>query len=65
MFCYRGRKGGGGGGGGFTVLNSLTDIRQNPRFRRFMPLLEVGSDLSEKALKPNTKSETNKKQLPY
>ena len=29
----------------FTVLNSLADTRENPRFRRFMPLRAVGSDI--------------------
>ena len=38
-----------GGRAYFTVLNSVADLRENPRFRRFMPLQAAGSDLSEKA----------------
>ena len=37
--------------GYLTVLYLLADMRENPRFRRFMPLQAAGSDLSEKELK--------------
>ena len=37
------------GRGYFTVLNSLTDTRDNPLFGCFMSLGAAGSDLNEKA----------------
>ena len=48
----------------FTVLNSLTDTRANPRFRRLMSLRAAGSDMSEKArksLKQKLKEKTVKR----
>ena len=44
--CYLGRE---GERGYFTALNSLAYTRENPRFRRFMPLQVACSDLSENA----------------
>ena len=44
------------------VSNSLADTRENPRFRRYMPLRAAGSDLSEQVSK-SLKQRAKKKQL--
>ena len=50
MFCNRERKGEKGLFYGIKFASSQ-GARENPRFRRFMPLRAAGSDLNEKAWK--------------